>query len=225
MNQILFNSTNQSSLTSNKKSHKKIKNTFYKFQFMFCIIVSISVTIYFFYSLYKNNQKENLSKKLLDNFNIATLYTNNNYSATRTNAENIYISDGTDFSVIGLIEIKSIKLNYPIISTYNEKLLKISPCRFYGPMPNKIGNLCIAGHNYNSYKFFSKLKDLSIGDIVTIYDLSGNKLDYTIYKTYETDYNDLTCIDQNTNGKKELTLITCNNIKNKRRVVKATEKI
>lgn len=52
----------------------------------------------------------------------------------------------------------------------------------------------------------------------------GRKLEYSVYKTYETDYNDLSCTAQNTNGKKEITLITCNNVKNKRRVVKAYEK-
>lgn len=87
----------------------------------------------------------------------------------------IYVAEGNNFTVIGLIEIKSIGINYPIISSYNDDLLKISPCRFYGPMPNEIGNLCIAGHNYNSYKFFSRLKKLSNGDIITIFDLSRRK--------------------------------------------------
>lgn len=221
MNQILFNNIDEKNLNSPKKSNKK--NTIFKFQFIICSLVAISTTLYYLHYSYKNNEKENISKKLLDNFNIATLYKNTDYTASKTNTENMYTSDGHSFSVIGLIEIKSIKLNYPIISTYNDELLKIAPCRFYGPMPNEVGNLCIAGHNYNSYKFFSKLKDLSNGDIVTIYDLSGNKIDYSIYKSYETDYNDLTCTNQDTNGKKEITLITCNNIKNKRRVIKATE--
>ena len=53
----------------------------------------------------------------------------------------------------------------------------------------------------------------------------GKKVNYSVYSSYETDYNDLNCISQNTDGKKELTLITCNNIKNRRRVIKATEKI
>lgn len=223
MNQILSNNMNEDKQNLPKNTNKK--NTFFKFQFIICTVVAISTAIYYFYYSYKNSEKEELSKQLLNNFNISTLYADTNYSATRINNENMYISDGHNFSVIGLIEIKSIKLNYPIISTYNDELLKIAPCRFYGPMPNEVGNLCIAGHNYNSYKFFSRLKDLSNGDIITIYDLSGNKIDYTVYNSYETDYNDLTCINQDTNGKKELTLITCNNIKNKRRVIKATEKL
>ncbi len=52
----------------------------------------------------------------------------------------------------------------------------------------------------------------------------GAKVDYSIYNSYETDYNDMTCIDQATDGKREITLITCNNIKNRRRIIKACEK-
>ena len=88
---------------------------------------------------------------------------------------NMYVTEGNNFTVIGLIEIKKININYPIISSYNNDLLKIAPCRFYGPMPNEVGNICIAGHNYNSYKFFSRLKNLSIGDVITIFDLSRKK--------------------------------------------------
>lgn len=47
---------------------------------------------------------------------------------------------------------------------------------------------------------------------------------YEVYKSYETDYNDLSCTSQDTNEKREITLVTCNNIKNKRRVIKAIEK-
>lgn len=52
----------------------------------------------------------------------------------------------------------------------------------------------------------------------------GQKIDYIVYESFETDYNDLRCTSQDTNGNKEITLITCNNIKNKRRVIKASEK-
>ena len=58
-----------------------------------------------------------------------------------------------------MIEIPKIGIYYPIISEATDELLKISPCRIAGPMPNEDGNLCIAGHNYDNYKFFSKLKN------------------------------------------------------------------
>jgi LPXTG-site transpeptidase (sortase) family protein len=84
--------------------------------------------------------------------------------------------------------------------------------------------MCIAGHNYNNYQFFSRLKKLNVGDSIYIYDLSGNKQEYVVYKNYETDASDVSCTSQNTNGKREITLITCNNIKTQRRIVKAREK-
>ncbi len=39
----------------------------------------------------------------------------------------------------------------------------------------KYGNFCIAGHNYNNYQFFSRLKKLNIGDVIDIYDLKRRK--------------------------------------------------
>ena len=36
----------------------------------------------------------------------------------------------------------------------SDDLLDVSVCRFAGPMPNEIGNLCIAGHNYVNNNFF-----------------------------------------------------------------------
>ena len=40
---------------------------------------------------------------------------------------------------------------------------------------------------------------------------------------YEIEKNDMSCTSQNTNGKKEITLITCNNSNKKRFIVKARE--
>ena len=97
-------------------------------------------------------------------------------------------------------------------------------CRFAGPLPNEIGNLCIAGHNYVDYKFFSRVNELAKGDIITIYDLNGKSLDYEIYKIYETNSNDISCTFQNTNNTKIVTLITCNNVNGKRLIVHAKEK-
>ena len=109
------------------------------------------------------------------------------------------------------------------MSISNDDLLDISVCRFAGPMPNEIGNLCIAGHNYVDYKFFSRLNELKTNDTITIYDLSGNKVEYGIYDIYETKPDDTCCTFQNTNGKKLVTLVTCNNVNGKRLVIHAKE--
>lgn len=223
MNQILFSKDNNNEAQKSNNFRIK-KTTFFKFQLIICSIFAFSLFLYYAYTLYSNNQKEKLSKKLVDNFTITSLYNSENtYQASKTTSSSNYTDKENKFSVIGLIEINSINITYPILSNVSDELLKIAPCKFYGPLPNEIGNLCIAGHNYNNYKFFSKLKDLNIGDTVNIYDLSGTKIKYSIYNKYETDYNDLSCTAQDTNGKREITLVTCNNIKNKRRVIKAKE--
>ena len=102
-------------------------------------------------------------------------------------------------------------------------MLNISVCRFAGPLPNEIGNLCIAGHNYVDYKFFSRLNELVINDELTIYDLSGNNKTYSIYDIYETEPDNISCLFQNTNGLRIVTLITCNNVNGKRLVIHAKE--
>lgn len=184
MNQILFfkNDNSEEDVVNNTDKIKK-KTFFFKFQLFFCSIITLSVFLYYTYSLYNNNQKENISKKLVNNFNITSIYASDDYNATRTSNINFYETNENTFTVIGLIEINSININYPILSTVSDDLLKIAPCRFYGPMPNEVGNLCIAGHNYNSYKFFSKLKNLKNGDIINIYDLSRKKS--TVYRLFK----------------------------------------
>ena len=153
-----------------------------------------------------------ISKELLDSFS-NSLY---------ANYQNDIISKVNNNSfVIGIIEIEKIKLNYPILSTQSKELLEISPCRFAGPLPNNVGNLCIAGHNYADKRFFGRLKELSLNDKISIYDLSGKKLDYIIYEKREILSTDLSCTSQETNGNIIVTLITCNNISGKRLQIKA----
>lgn len=89
----------------------------------------------------------------------------------------------------------------------------------------RLGNLCIAGHNYVNDTQFGKLDNLNITDIVTISDLYGNIIEYEVYEKKQINADDLSCTNQNTNGLKEITLITCNNIKGNRVCVKAREKI
>jgi len=88
----------------------------------------------------------------------------------------------------------------------------------------KSGNLCIAGHNYVDYKFFSRLHELEKNDIIKIYDLSGKVIEYSVFKKYETKPNDTSCTTQNTNGKSIITLLTCNNVSGKRLIVVAKPK-
>ena len=88
----------------------------------------------------------------------------------------------------------------------------------------KYGNVCIAAHNYDNDKFFSRINTLYNNDLIYIYNLNGKREEYYVVKNYETEYNDTSCTNQNTNGKSELTLVTCNNVNNNRVIVKAIKK-
>lgn len=223
MNQILFNKDSKE-LENNTVVTKDTFIHLYKFKILLflCLVALISLIFYYFYFWHNLNNKEEISDTLKHNFNIQQVYSKNpNYTSEKTLAD--YISTTSNFSVIGLIEIPKINISYPILSSINDELLKIAPCRFFGPMPNKIGNLCIAGHNYKNSKFFSKLKNLETGNFIKITDLSGNSIEYIVYNKFETNYTDISCINQDTNNKKEITLITCNTVKDKRTVIKAKE--
>ena len=141
--------------------------------------------------------------------------------------EKMVASNGAKYSMVGEINIPSIKVNYPIILPDNlddiETLLKISVCKFHGSDPNKVGNLCIVGHNYRNSKFFSKVPNLKEGDIIEIKDLSGTTVKYSVYKKYTVEPDDVSCTSQLKDGNKEVKLITCTNDNKLRYIIKARE--
>ena len=146
-----------------------------------------------------------------------------NIQPTKTTA------DGYTYSVQSTIKIEKIGLNYPVIkgNTGSEKetisLLKISPIRFWGCEPNEIGNYCIAGHNYRNDLFFSHVPDLIEGDIISITDMSERTIDYAVYEKQVVTDDNIDSTSQLTNGKREITLITCTDDNSMRHIIKARE--
>ena len=113
MNQILFSYDNSN--LYNKIINKK-KKTFYLYIFLFLIFVAIFIFIYIIYHKYIIYQKNSNSSDILNAYNISTLYSNsNNYNA---------IELSNDISIIGLIEIPSINISYPILSKNNKNYCK-----------------------------------------------------------------------------------------------------
>ena len=105
-----------------------------------------------------------------------------------------------------------------------DEILKLSPTKFWGPDPNKVGNLCVVGHNYRNSKFFSKVPTLVNGDIIKITDVTGKTVEYEIYDMYVVEPENVSSTSQKTNGKREITLITCTDDSVNRVIVKAREK-
>lgn len=135
--------------------------------------------------------------------------------------------NGFEYYTLAIINIPKIEVNYPIICgttgsvEETEELLKISPCKFHGAAPHEEGNFCIVGHNYRNTKFFSKVPTLELGDTIEITDLYGKTLTYEIYDKYVVDPDDVRCTSQLTNGRTEITLITCTDDSQNRWILKA----
>lgn len=220
MNQILYKCTIENNNNNNNNLKEHNYRHLSKIIFYICIILIIIAIFLYLYNRYTLFQKQKISKNLISNFNIKTLYSN---STDNYITEQLISQSYEESFVIGVIQIDKIDITYPILSTTSEELLKISPCRFYGPMPNEVGNLCIAGHNYIDDTQFGKVNNLNIDDIIKIFDLNGNFIQYKIYEKNEITANDFSCTNQNTNGLKEITLITCNNVKGNRLCIKARE--
>ena len=242
MNQILV--TEKLYITPELKKKKK----WYKFNFIISIILIVILFSFYAYAEYDRNKSEGISQDILQGMVVedntvmskddstwiialdgsgesSNIYASDETELTRSNLTGTYTTaDGKKYTTVGSINIPSIDVNYPILSETTDSLLKVSVCKFWGSNPNEVGNLCIAGHNYRNTRFFSKVLNLVVGDIIEITDLTGQTLQYSVYDKYTVDPTDVSCTSQLTNGKKRVTLITCTN-DNKQRVIVQAEAI
>lgn len=127
------------------------------------------------------------------------------------------------YKVIGIIKIPKIDLEYPILERTNTESLNISVTKFWGNEINEIGNVTLAGHNTLAGAMFGKLKKLKIGDTIELTDEQNMTLTYEVFQIDIIDPNDISCILPVEEGRREVTLITCENGKINRRIVKAKE--
>lgn len=228
-----------------KKKKKMFKIEFFLSVFLLCVLSSYAI-----YAEYDRNKSEQVSQEILAgiSFEPETEIIEEEVTVVILNAipeeeeivseiqtiqtevvvdvpeeQRSVANDGTEYYSIGVVNIPSINVNYPILSTYSDALLKIAPCKFHGPNPNEVGNLCIAGHNYRNSKFFSKVPKLETGDIIEITDLGGNTVAYAVYDKFIVNPDELECTSQLTGGRREITLITCTDDNKQRHIIKARE--
>lgn len=237
MNQILI--SEKLYVTQDMKRKKK----FFKIEFFLSVFLVCLLSSYYIYAEYDRNKSEQVSQEILANMNIEepeeklekiVVILNSAFAEEQqvdiadeeetVEIPSVHIAtsnDGTDYYTIATINIPKINVNYPILSETTTELLKISPCKFWGADPNQVGNFCIVGHNYRNSLFFSKVPTLEYGDIIEITDLSGKTVQYSVYNKYIVNPDDTTCTTQLTNGRTEITLITCTNDSKQRYVIKA----
>lgn len=243
MNQILV--TDKIYVTPELKRKKKM----YKVLFMLSIFAIIVLFAMYVYAEYDRNKEDDISKDILTqlaNENeeaiassenaLVVLITQempemieeaNEIDNTNTPAPtSTYTApDGKTYETICTINIPKIGVNYPVSATTTTELLKQLPCRFWGGSPNEVGNLSIVGHNYRNSRFFSKVPTLVVGDIVEITDLSQRTIQYEVYDIHTVLPDNTDDTDTQTNGRKEVTLITCTNDTKQRVIVRCKEKV
>lgn len=246
MNQILV--TEKVYVTPELKRKKKM----YKILFMLSIFSIISLFSIYIYAEYDRNKDESISDDILsyltqpeDDTTISSyknalvvkitqgideeleeIQPSNLSELTTGTATSTYKApNGKTYDTVGVVKIPKINLTYPILSKTTDALMKIAPCKFHGANPNEVGNLCIIAHNYRRKGvFFSDVENLVIGDIVEIEDLSQRTIQYEVYDIHTVLPDNVDDTTQRTNGRKEVTLITCTDDSQQRIIVKCKEK-
>lgn len=140
-----------------------------------------------------------------------------------SNIETITEIEIDGYTVLGIIRIPTIGLEYPILNETTNTSMKKSITKFWGPGLNEIGNLSLAGHNNKDGTMFGKVKRLKIGDIIEIEDLYKNTVKYEIFDMYVIEPNDVSCVESVEADTREVTLITCTNGNKNRLITKARE--
>lgn len=113
------------------------------------------------------------------------------------------------YEVLGQLVIEKIGVTKNILNISEDASLKLSVAKLYGPDVNASGNFCISGHNWNN--MLKRLSEMQVGDVFYMINRkTKTKVNYQIYNMYTCVPEDLSCLDQNDDGKREVTLITCN---------------
>lgn len=145
-------------------------------------------------------------------------------SETENSVETYTAENGVDYTVDSRLTIASLGIDYPVLSETSEELLKISLNKYWGHGPNQVGNYCIVGHNYANGKLFGKLSLMEIGDTAVLKDTAtGKSVTYEAYDKYIVEPTDVSCTSQLTEGRREMTLITCKNYGTQRLIIKCRE--
>lgn len=122
--------------------------------------------------------------------------------------------------VIAILEIESIGIRYPVVEGCSSANLNkaIGHLSETGKIGEK-GNCVLTGHNGSRYgEFFTKLNQVTTGDVVTLLDAEGTLHTYELTETFVVGPYDNSIKTQG--DIEELTLFTCAERGTKRFVVK-----
>ena len=167
---------------------------------------------------------EELEYEVEDDGSSSSNPTGNGSSSSSRNSGTVKTKSGKNYTSEAIFSYPRLNINYPVLDKTSTYLLSVSLNKYWGPAPNEVGNYCIVGHNYTSGKMFGKLKNAQKGDEVKLTDVKTyTTVTYKIYDIYVIEPTDVSCTTQLTNGKRELTLLTCTNHGKQRLCLKCRE--
>lgn len=172
----------------------------------------------------ETNSEKNI--KQANNYEVKNVVTstNNIKENEKVYSKEEVIKEYKGYEVDSKLEIPKIELETYVLKEFSKEALNVSVTKFWGCKPNVTGNYCIAGHNFKNKNMFHDLKKLEKQDNLFIIDNKVGKVEYEIYDIYKVLPEDTSCLEQETNGKKEVTLITCTSDSEERIIIKAVEK-
>ena len=186
-------------LTKRKLNKKKV----------FGVILLVTVIVIILIVIYK---KETDAHTPVENSAKITnkMTDNNTVSEKQKNIVDVDIPDTVGgYNVLGQLVLEKIGVTQNILSKTEDESLKLGVTKFYGSQIDQPGNFCICGHNYTG--ILKELNQMSVGDeFYIITKETKERVDYQIYDMYSCEPTDLSCLEQNQDGKREVTLITCN---------------
>lgn len=192
------------------------------------VIINFILVILIFgiitYLRIETNSEKNI--KQANNYEVKNVVTstNNIKENEKVYSKEEVIKEYKGYEVDSKLEIPKIELETYILKDFSKETLNMSVTKFWGCKPNTIGNYCIAGHNFKNKNMFHNLKKLKRNDNLFIIDNKVGKVEYEVYDVYKVFPEDTSCLEQETNGKKEVTLITCTSDSEERIIIKAVEK-
>lgn len=193
-----------------------MKLKIYRVMFIILLLSAIVLIALIAKKQWESSQNEKENEEIVETFSNIQIQNNETVSLK-------------GYDVIGIVTIPKINIQYPIlaIETSNpeetKEPMRYGIVRYWGGNVNDYGNLSIAGHNNYNGTMFGKTKNLEIGDLVELTDLTKTTMQYEIYDIFVTDPNDVSILATKDETTREVTLITCTNGNRERLILKAKQ--
>ena len=186
------------------------------------LVISLYFLVFnFIYNSFRERKRKEISKNIVEKVKDEI----NDADEHNTIEEVKVRQDKHNFTVLGIIKIKKININEPILKENTKTAYDVSVVKMSGRKLNSYGNVAIGGHNYMKGNFFIKINRLKKGDKVEIIDLDNNKVNYYVYDYGIASVNDSSYLSQPIDPKSmEITLVTCTQGGKQRYYVKAKAK-